>query len=537
MDARQLRKLLQQPESPKLDFKRELHLDNKRAWGELIKDLIAIANGNIDTANQDGYLIIGADDELKPNKTRDLFDVGTLEINQRDLLNKLQSKCQPTFEPPSCELVNLDGNNLLVITISASDFLYDLTSDLKAKDKVFKEGDVLLRRKDGEATYVATNQEASRIRRQKAHRHKVQKSDLYEKLTNPTFIAEKINTYGLSVFLSDYSKDLKNSDLNDSLDQLETLRLLQAAFQRAESTLAKDVKQLPSQLIGRLLFVQDSGVQDFLGKVKQYQEDQNVPWLEPLSSSLKPPIALLLHDDLKEHRKLVTYLTVDGTSSKLVSASRDGQLQLWNLEQLEHNEISSSSAQTHTAEVNQVLIVGDQYNQKIVSASADCTVKIWDIHEAKLLVDFKEHQEPVNSIALVPDSQRVISASDDCKLKVWSSGNIDGQPSIKEKEFEDLGTSIFLAADGQRAFFSTDRFINIWNLSTDSIYQIPAHEGRINTLYLFPEQYKLISASDDETVKIWEVEQEIRQLAVQSGYRSLSHLSITPDGKSIIEPI
>jgi len=73
MDADELRKLMRQrePENIKLDFKQKLHAidhSNKKVraehWNELIKDILALANGNIGTASQTGYLIIGVADKL-----------------------------------------------------------------------------------------------------------------------------------------------------------------------------------------------------------------------------------------------------------------------------------------------------------------------------------------------------------------------------------------------------------------------------------------------------------------------------------------
>jgi hypothetical protein len=82
MDIDNLEKVILQPaESSKLDFKIEPYRLNEskpnnqkdvqkwqdeknQAWAELTKDILALANGNIGTATQTAYLIIGADDKL-----------------------------------------------------------------------------------------------------------------------------------------------------------------------------------------------------------------------------------------------------------------------------------------------------------------------------------------------------------------------------------------------------------------------------------------------------------------------------------------
>ncbi len=53
LDESEVLALIAQPESPNLDFKRELALDTAKGKSELIKDIIAIANSD----RQKGTLI------------------------------------------------------------------------------------------------------------------------------------------------------------------------------------------------------------------------------------------------------------------------------------------------------------------------------------------------------------------------------------------------------------------------------------------------------------------------------------------------
>ena len=85
MDSEELGELLRQPEGLKLDFKSEFykidHPDNnvkKLHWDEFIKDILALANGNVGVAGQTAHLIIGVGDKLKADGTRDLYDVGDI---------------------------------------------------------------------------------------------------------------------------------------------------------------------------------------------------------------------------------------------------------------------------------------------------------------------------------------------------------------------------------------------------------------------------------------------------------------------------
>ena len=185
MDIDRLRQFLLQPqESAKLDFKIELYKINEpkptvqadiqrwtdareQQWAELTKDIIALANGNIGTATQIGYLIIGADDKLKPDGTPNLRDVGNKVPTRKEILDKVNSYCQIPLPDIQCEKILLDGINLFVISIPPSPYLHRLSKQLKTPKKEYSPHTVLVRRGDGERTYEASSDEQKAIEQEK----------------------------------------------------------------------------------------------------------------------------------------------------------------------------------------------------------------------------------------------------------------------------------------------------------------------------------------------------------------------------------
>ena len=61
MNINQAQKLLSKRENPKLEFKREwytsAHTLDDKGWGEFLKDIIALANGNVGYIGQNAYLV------------------------------------------------------------------------------------------------------------------------------------------------------------------------------------------------------------------------------------------------------------------------------------------------------------------------------------------------------------------------------------------------------------------------------------------------------------------------------------------------
>lgn len=146
MTADELRELLAQSEGLKLEFKREYHLNktppsgvNPQEWRtlvdgqkhELIKDILALTNGNVDTADQSAYLIIGASDQQSPDDSRALFDTRSLELSAQRLLEIVNTACYPPLTDLFCELIEIDGHWLTVVTIPPSPFVHETSRQLR----------------------------------------------------------------------------------------------------------------------------------------------------------------------------------------------------------------------------------------------------------------------------------------------------------------------------------------------------------------------------------------------------------------------
>ncbi|MFC2023491.1 NACHT domain-containing protein [Chloroflexota bacterium] len=173
MDSRELAELLSRDEGLKLDFKREYQLHHaepqvsESEWNELIKDILALANGNVGTARQKAYLIIGAGDELKPDGTRELFDVREqgLELDRQQILEKVNSYCWPPIPDLSYSELQIEGIWLAVIEIPPSPFVHETTQRLRVFDKAYSESTVFIRR--GESIHPATQAERTQLESEK----------------------------------------------------------------------------------------------------------------------------------------------------------------------------------------------------------------------------------------------------------------------------------------------------------------------------------------------------------------------------------
>ena len=137
MTREELNDLIEQWENAKVDFKREWYWNDNMPnhikethKNELVKDIIALTNGDIYSTDKTAYLIIGIDDETREIYDFDKTAILPLDRLKQQLLTLLNNYTQPEFLALELELV--DG--VLVISIPPRGSLISLSKDLKLKN-------------------------------------------------------------------------------------------------------------------------------------------------------------------------------------------------------------------------------------------------------------------------------------------------------------------------------------------------------------------------------------------------------------------
>jgi hypothetical protein len=170
MDVLKLASLLHSRESPILEFKQEWYKlesedkeTSKRQKNELIRDILSLANGNVQNVEDSRYLIIGAEDELNENGERNLYDVVLDKpVTAERLLKLVNRVADPPLDTLDCEQTVFKGKNLLVIEIPESPHVHEITERIETPKRPYDEYTVFIRK--GSEISTASSQERAILR-------------------------------------------------------------------------------------------------------------------------------------------------------------------------------------------------------------------------------------------------------------------------------------------------------------------------------------------------------------------------------------
>ncbi|EME39335.1 hypothetical protein DOTSEDRAFT_56755 [Dothistroma septosporum NZE10] len=158
----------------------------------------------------------------------------------------------------------------------------------------------------------------------------------------------------------------------------------------------------------------------------------------------------------KAKQRYDTALTTSGGTERLVSASDDMTMYLW--------EPSRSTKPIHRMvghqkQINHVTFSGD--GVLIASAGFDNHVKLWEAKDGKFLHTLRGHVGPVYQCAFSPDSRLLVSGSKDTTLKAWDvrTGKLaENLPGHQDEVF-----AVDWAPDGDRVGSGgQDKAVRIW---------------------------------------------------------------------------
>ncbi|KAH3665460.1 hypothetical protein OGAPHI_003644 [Ogataea philodendri] len=173
---------------------------------------------------------------------------------------------------------------------------------------------------------------------------------------------------------------------------------------------------------------------------------------------------------------------------------------------------------------------------RIVTASDDGKIKIWDVVSGFCLATFEEHISAVTQVVFAKKGQVMFSSSLDGTVRAWDLiryRNFRVFTSTNRLQFSCL--AVDPSGDIVCAGSLDDFSIQVWSVQTAQLLdQLAGHEGPISCLSFGTEgSPKLASASWDKTIRIWDIFSRTQTSEPFDVLHECLALTMRPDSKEV----
>ena len=229
------------------------------------------------------------------------------------------------------------------------------------------------------------------------------------------------------------------------------------------------------------------------------------------------------------HESWVTALTLVPDGKTLLSGSWDGTVRLWNVE----TGKATAVLEAHESKIYAIAVSRD--GKRAASAGGNGEVFLWNLENNEQISKLAGHDEEaeVHGIAFLPDGKRIVTAASDGELRIWDVAM--GTSLVTIKGPREGVRALALSPDGKKAVISGGpgyRCVLIDLETKKEIRSFTGHTAAVHALAFSPDGTRLLSGSDDRTVRLWDTAdgRELRKIAAGTSY--IRGICFGPGGKA-----
>lgn len=228
------------------------------------------------------------------------------------------------------------------------------------------------------------------------------------------------------------------------------------------------------------------------------------------------------------HESGVMACAVSPDGARVVSASSDSSLCLW-------DATSGECLATWSGHLGDVMACAfSPDGARVVSGSADANLRLWDAASGQCLAAWTGHRDGVMACAFSPDGANVVSASADASLRLWdaTSGECLGtwighEGAVQACAFSPDGVYVVSASD--------DASLRLWNATSGQCLATwTGHQDGVMACAFSPDGARVVSASADNTLRLWDAASG-ECLATWTGHEGwVTACAFSPEGSRVV---
>ena len=231
----------------------------------------------------------------------------------------------------------------------------------------------------------------------------------------------------------------------------------------------------------------------------------------------------------------VLSMAVSPDGTRLVSSGdNDGSVRVWNLAATATPQAPDNHVPGHE-DLRDLAVTPDG---KLLSSSGDGVIHVWDPQTGL------RRQLPgvcrcsIEVLAITPDGQGVLTVSGAGHIRLRDLETGAERWAAQAKPSNEV--SVAVTPDGTRTVTATggdvpgSNVISVWDLATGKIERAWTTQLGITSLAITPDGRNLLSAGQDSSVRIWDLDTGKEQHLLTQGTSDCGLVTVSPDGQRIV---